>query len=220
MLAAATHLSGVLHVSGAGEKGLIAGLTSQRVERMHGAKAFGAWFLQCAALRVPIETYSLFSSVASALGNVGQANYAAGNACLDTQALARRQHGLVACSLQWPLIGVGMGAAGFNATDERHATVTVSGLSSISLEEYTTSLAAQFAAGAGIALSVQLMHHADDLVEDLADASQPRFIELVRETGPAKLDPAVHLHSCTPSTYLFTPFEAHTLFPNGVNGRW
>ena len=54
---------------------------------MYASKAMGARHLQCAAIAVPLSTRVLFSSVGSGLGNVGQANYAAGNACLDAHAL-------------------------------------------------------------------------------------------------------------------------------------
>ena len=109
-------LSGALHAAGVSDKGLLAELEPRRVYWMYSAKAFGAWYLHCTSAAVPLEARVLFSSVGSGLGNVGQANYAAGNACLDAHALSWRASGVVACSLQWPLVGgAGMGADAFAA---------------------------------------------------------------------------------------------------------
>ena len=74
-------LAGVLHAAGAGDAGLLVELAAQRMQWMYASKAMGAWYLQCATATAPLETRVLWSSVGSGLGNVGQANYAAGNAC-------------------------------------------------------------------------------------------------------------------------------------------
>ena len=113
--------------------------------------------MHCVPAATPLETLVLFSSVGSGLGNIGQANYAAANACLDAQALSRRADGAAACSLQWPLVGgAGMGAAAFAAVGERQ--VSIAGMEGISLEEYATCLGASIASHGGSLLSVRLVH--------------------------------------------------------------
>ena len=60
-------------------------------------------------------------------------------------------------------------------------------MAGISLEEYAVCLGAQLAADASRVLSVQTIHHSnvDRLLQDMADASQPRFGDLVCQTAQA-----------------------------------
>ena len=178
-LVSSTSPSGVLHAAGAADKGLLAELEPQMLRWMYAPKATGAWLMHVASAMAPLEACVLFSSVGSALGNIGQANYAAGNACLDTHALSRRGCAVAACSMQWPLVGgAGMGAAAFDAMGERQAAIA--GFAGILLDEYAACLSAQLAACVGVGGSVQLVHRSDvrEVLRDLADASQARFGEL------------------------------------------
>ena len=184
-------LSGVLHAAGAGDKGLLVELVAQRVHWMYAPKALGAWYLHSTTQTAPLEARVLFSSVGSGLGNVGQGNYAAGNACLDALALSRRAHGTATCSLQWPLVGgAGMGAAAFASIAELR--IAIKGMAGILLEEYAVCLAQQLSAGRGIGGSVQMAHRAkvSELLNDLADSSQPRFSELQGEESTARVSVA------------------------------
>ena len=166
-------LSAVLHAAGAGDRGLLVGLDARRINWMYAPKAFGAWHLHGGAATTALEARVFFSSVGSALGNVGQANYAAGNACLDALALSQRLHGLAACAMQWPLIGgAGMGAEIFTAVAALSTAIT--GMAGISLEEYAACLSAQLGGGHFAARGGQLV------------ASRPCRAERVKRQGGAR----------------------------------
>ena len=179
-------LVGMLHAAGLHGKGLLAELQAWQLQRVHASKATGSWHLQFHLTAVAMETSVLFSSVGSGLGNVGQANYAAANACLDAHAMTQRAKGVRGCSAQWPLVGgAGIGAAVYGARAE--ASVTIAGLASITLEDYTEQLRALLATRA--AVCVQMVHLSDvhELLQDLADPSQSRFDELVATVTQADL---------------------------------
>lgn len=70
----------------------------------------GAFLLHEMSLQMDLDFFVLFSSIASLLGNPGQASYAAANAFLDGLA-QHRQHflGLPAASINWePIKGPGV----------------------------------------------------------------------------------------------------------------
>jgi 3-oxoacyl-(acyl-carrier-protein) synthase/acyl carrier protein len=183
-------LTGVLHAAGVGDKGLLVDLEAWRLQWAHTSKAIGAWHLHCASAYANLAACVLFSSVGSGLGNVGQASYAMANACLDAHASSQRSCGKVACSVQWPLVGgAGMGAAAFATVGERQ--VAIVGLAGISLEEYAACLGSKLAGYASAALSVQMAHRSDveRLLQDVADATQRRFSELVALVQRGNVDP-------------------------------
>jgi acyl carrier protein len=64
-------------------------------------KVAGTWNLHQASLEQPtsLDFFTLLSSVSGLVGQLGQANYAAGNTFLDSFAAYRLQQGLPACSI-------------------------------------------------------------------------------------------------------------------------
>ena len=107
-------LVGVLHAAGVLRDRMLRAMSADDVHASFAPKAAGAALLHFAATR-GLEAFGLFSSVASTFGNIGQANYAAGNASLDSFALGRSASGLAGGSLQLPLVKeVGMGSATFS----------------------------------------------------------------------------------------------------------
>lgn len=98
-------LHGVLHAAAVFDDALIANLDAQRMQQVLAPKLIGAWHLHQATLDTPLAYFVLFSSVTTAIGNPGQANYVAANAGLESLALLRHRLGLPATCIAWGPIG-------------------------------------------------------------------------------------------------------------------
>jgi acyl transferase domain-containing protein/acyl carrier protein len=102
-------LRGVFHAAAVLEDGPISQVTPERLQRVMKPKAAGAWNLHRHTLDLPLDYFVLFSSVASLVGNPGQAPYVAANTFLDALAHYRRSRSLPAISINWGALGeVGM----------------------------------------------------------------------------------------------------------------
>jgi polyketide synthase PksM len=102
-------LDGVIHAAGVLRDGFIIRKERRELEEVLAAKIHGAVHLDEATRELPLDFFILFSSVAGALGNAGQADYAAGNAFLDAFAALRTelassgQRRGRTLSIDWPL---------------------------------------------------------------------------------------------------------------------
>ncbi|WP_308404869.1 type I polyketide synthase [Streptomyces sp. 35G-GA-8] len=94
-------LTGVVHTAGVLDDGVLTGLTAERFETVFRAKVASALLLDELTRDLDLSVFALFSSVAGAVGNPGQANYAAANTVLDALAERRRSVGLPATSIAW-----------------------------------------------------------------------------------------------------------------------
>lgn len=105
-------LRGIVHAAGISEICTLEEMTVERVRRVTEAKIEGAWNLHRATLDLPLQFFTVFSSIASVWGSGGMAHYAAANHFLDGLVAYRRQQGRVANAIQWGPWGGGGMAAG------------------------------------------------------------------------------------------------------------
>ncbi|MEU5629877.1 SDR family NAD(P)-dependent oxidoreductase [Streptomyces tendae] len=107
-------LTGVVHLAGMLDDGVITALTPERVEAVLRPKVDAVLHLRDLVVErgTDLTSFVLFSSAAGTFGTPGQGNYAAANAFLDAFATQRHAAGLPAQSLAWGLWEDEAGMAG------------------------------------------------------------------------------------------------------------
>jgi len=104
-------IRGVFHAAVVIDDAPVPHLDADRLRRVLEAKALGAWNLHEETRTLEIDHFVLFSSISTAVGNPGQANYAAANAMVEALARYRRKIGLPAAAVAWGFVSdVGMAA--------------------------------------------------------------------------------------------------------------
>ncbi|MFF9335601.1 type I polyketide synthase [Streptomyces albogriseolus] len=96
-------LSGVVHLAGVLDDGVIAALTPERLATVFAPKVDAVRHLDALTRDLDLDAFVVFSSAAALMGSAGQGNYAAANAFLDGLMATRREAGLPGLSLAWGL---------------------------------------------------------------------------------------------------------------------
>jgi acyl transferase domain-containing protein/acyl-CoA synthetase (AMP-forming)/AMP-acid ligase II/acyl carrier protein len=129
-------IRGIIHAAGVLDDQLIHDMDPASFETVGRSKVAGAWNLHRAFTSADLDFFVLFSSAASMFGSVGQGNYAAANAYLDSLAWYRRAKGLPAQSINWgPWAEVGMAAQ-----PDRGGRLAQQGIASIDPEDGLAAL--------------------------------------------------------------------------------
>ena len=105
-------LGGIVHAAGEIGKSLIRSLTWDIIDKQLRPKVYGGWLLHEASRDLPdLEFFVVYSSIASVIGGVTQAHYAAASAFLDGLTNWRARQGLPGLATNWGAwAGVGMSA--------------------------------------------------------------------------------------------------------------
>ncbi|WP_331742334.1 type I polyketide synthase [Streptomyces sp. NBC_01006] len=148
-------LTGVIHLAGVLDDGILGSLTPERLDAVLRPKVDAALNLHELTADADLAAFVLFSSVAGIFGNPGQANYAAANAFLDGLAAHRQAHGLPAQSLAWGFWGEASGMTGA-LTDAERSRISQGGVYPISSEEGVALFDAARAAGDATLVPVKL----------------------------------------------------------------
>jgi acyl transferase domain-containing protein len=125
-------LTGVVHVAGVGDNGLIASMTPERFNTVLGPKADAAWHLHELTKDRDLQVFAMFSSAGGMVLAAGQANYAAANVFLDALAANRKAAGLPATALAF---GMWAAQTGLISLDEDSRLMAARGLPALDVAE-------------------------------------------------------------------------------------
>jgi acyl transferase domain-containing protein/NADPH:quinone reductase-like Zn-dependent oxidoreductase/NADP-dependent 3-hydroxy acid dehydrogenase YdfG/acyl carrier protein len=98
-------LAGVVHAAMVLRDGMIENMTAEDMKEVLNPKILGAWNLHSLTEHLELDFFVSYSSFASYLGAIGQANYTAANAFLDALGQYQRGRGIPGISISWGNIG-------------------------------------------------------------------------------------------------------------------
>ncbi|WP_455754066.1 SDR family NAD(P)-dependent oxidoreductase [Streptomyces hygroscopicus] len=105
-------LTGVVHVAGVSDVGMVDSLTPEKLDAVLAPKSDAAWYLHELTADLPLSAFVMFSSAGGLVLAAGQGTYAAANVFLDALAQHRRARGLPGTSLPFGLWDTRTGLAG------------------------------------------------------------------------------------------------------------
>ncbi|WP_343997016.1 SDR family NAD(P)-dependent oxidoreductase, partial [Ideonella azotifigens] len=181
-------LNGVLHSAGVLRDSFIIRKTREELQDVLHAKVAGTLNLDAATRDLALDCFICFSSIASALGNVGQADYAAANGFME--AFAHFRDGLVAQGLRqgrslainWPLWEEG--GMQVDAATRRHLLQEI-GMTPLRSASGCTALVQ--ALGSGLPQVLVVEGHVERLKAALLTAAPAEPAVPQAETAPVQL---------------------------------
>ncbi|WP_345624888.1 type I polyketide synthase, partial [Streptomyces ziwulingensis] len=168
-------LTGVVHVAGIVDDGVIEALDDARWDRVLRPKADAAWHLHELTAGLDLAAFVLYSSASGVLGGAGQGNYAAANAFLDGLAAHRHSLGLPAVSLAWGLWAEAAGMGG-RLSDTDLARMARTGTRPLSAEQGLALFDAALTTDRAALVAMRL---------DVTDVREENLPALLRDLAPA-----------------------------------
>ncbi|MEU9303396.1 SDR family NAD(P)-dependent oxidoreductase [Streptomyces sp. NPDC048269] len=148
-------LSGVVHVAGVADNGVVGALTPERMDAVLRPKADAAWHLHELTEDLDLSAFVMFSSAGGLVLAAGQGNYAAANVFLDALAAHRRAQGLAATAMAFGLWDVSTGMAA-HLTDADLERMRRAGTPALSEAEALALFDASLASGAPVTVPLQV----------------------------------------------------------------
>ncbi|MCX5010952.1 SDR family NAD(P)-dependent oxidoreductase [Streptomyces sp. NBC_00555] len=148
-------LSGVVHVAGVADNGVVGALTAERMDAVLRPKADAAWHLHELTAHLDLSAFVMFSSAGGLVLAAGQGNYAAANVFLDALAAHRHAEGLPATSMAFGLWGVNTGMAA-DLTDADLERMRRAGTPALSEAEALALFDASLASGTALTVPLQV----------------------------------------------------------------
>ncbi|MBU1862271.1 MAG: type I polyketide synthase [Candidatus Omnitrophica bacterium] len=130
-------LRGIFHTAMVLDDGFIIDLNKERFRTVLAPKIVGALNLHTATQDQPLDFFISFSSIASLIGNIGQANYVAANTFLDEFAHYRRAHSFPATTVNLGVLA-GVGIAAQN--DKLDSLFRASGIKTLTVQKVLKAL--------------------------------------------------------------------------------
>ncbi|WCT58030.1 SDR family NAD(P)-dependent oxidoreductase [Paenibacillus kyungheensis] len=96
-------VNGIVHAAGVAGKGYLFQKQPLDFQSVMAPKVKGTWLLDKLTENEPPDFFVLFSSITALIGGVGQGDYTAANAYMDTFAAKRNQSGKRTLSINWPI---------------------------------------------------------------------------------------------------------------------
>ncbi|WP_329199398.1 SDR family NAD(P)-dependent oxidoreductase [Streptomyces sp. NBC_00667] len=148
-------LSGVVHVAGVADNGVVGALTMERMDAVLRPKADAAWHLHELTRDLGLSAFVMFSSAGGLVLAAGQGNYAAANVFLDALAAHRHAEGLPATAMAFGLWDVNTGMAA-HLTEADRDRMRRAGTPALSEAQALALFDASLASGAAVTVPLQV----------------------------------------------------------------